>query len=586
MTSPKRTHIKAYWPLEDGMNSTNVAGGLANQLPAKILSGAVDFGAYSDWFATDPLANIGTGRIKGTVPPYTSTGETSIRFFVYVTTAVSGTYQNLISWTMTGSLPTWELALRNNGDLRLTVYDSDGVRTDTADMVYDLNQFGFAMLTIEVTQDGADVDWRILRTGPWTNTTGIHDSIGAAALTGTFTSETTGRVTSVTIGKDGGLGDVAIGHLTVGDSLSSYANSQSPFVGWSDESPRDRFRRILDEEGIDHSDVGISGNGTLLSNVTMGIQRSQTLVEILQGCEDTDMGLLYEPRDFLGVSYRTRAGLYNQVPVLTLDEANNELASPLNPVYDDQKIVNDVTLTRTDGSFVRTQQLDGPMSILDPPNGVGQYDTGPSMSLATDDQLADQAGWILHRGTVSEARYPAVSIQLSHPSFTSNLDLTNAALMVDIGDRIVVENPADELTAEDVSLIVVGYTETFDQFLYDMTFNTTPESPYEIGIVDDTPEWRVDTDGSELTNFIDETQTSISVTVTDGALWTTDSNEWPFDIRCSEASSSAGEVMTVTAVNGSSSPQTFTVTRSVNGVVRAHDAGTDIRLAQPAIVSL
>jgi hypothetical protein len=33
-------------------------------------------------------------------------------------------------------------------------------------------------------------------------------------------------------------------------------------------------------------------------------------------------------------------------------------------------------------------------------------------------------------------------------------------------------------------------------------------------------------------------------------------------------------------------PQTFTVTRSVNGVTKAHTAGTDVRLAQPAIASL
>jgi hypothetical protein len=33
-------------------------------------------------------------------------------------------------------------------------------------------------------------------------------------------------------------------------------------------------------------------------------------------------------------------------------------------------------------------------------------------------------------------------------------------------------------------------------------------------------------------------------------------------------------------------PQTFTVTRSVNGVVKAHSAGADVRLAYPAITAL
>ena len=39
-----------------------------------------------------------------------------------------------------------------------------------------------------------------------------------------------------------------------------------------------------------------------------------------------------------------------------------------------------------------------------------------------------------------------------------------------------------------------------------------------------------------------------------------------------------GERVTVTNITGASSPQTFTVTRSVNGVVKAHTSGTDVRL--------
>ena len=40
-----------------------------------------------------------------------------------------------------------------------------------------------------------------------------------------------------------------------------------------------------------------------------------------------------------------------------------------------------------------------------------------------------------------------------------------------------------------------------------------------------------------------------------------------------------GEVMTISAISGTSSPQTFTISaRSVNGVVRAQTAGQDVRL--------
>jgi hypothetical protein len=74
---------------------------------------------------------------------------------------------------------------------------------------------------------------------------------------------------------------------------------------------------------------------------------------------------------------------------------------------------------------------------------------------------------------------------------------------------------------------------------------------------------------------VSETDTSLSVATTLGPLWTTDTDEMPFDINV------GGEQMTVTAISGSSSPQTFTVTRSVNGVTKEHASGSDVRLWTP-----
>ncbi len=42
--------------------------------------------------------------------------------------------------------------------------------------------------------------------------------------------------------------------------------------------------------------------------------------------------------------------------------------------------------------------------------------------------------------------------------------------------------------------------------------------------------------------------------------------------------------MSLTAVTGTSSPQTGTVTRSINGVVKSHSADELVRLAEPFYV--
>src|SRR5258707_7531046 len=57
--------------------------------------------------------------------------------------------------------------------------------------------------------------------------------------------------------------------------------------------------------------------------------------------------------------------------------------------------------------FPYTTSSDLPLSVLAPPNGVGLYDTQQTLSLFSDTQALDEAGWLLHLGTVSEPRYPA-----------------------------------------------------------------------------------------------------------------------------------------------------------------------------------
>ena len=63
-------------------------------------------------------------------------------------------------------------------------------------------------------------------------------------------------------------------------------------------------------------------------------------------------------------------------------------------------------------------------------------------------------------------------------------------------------------------------------------------------------------------------------------LWTTSAGDFPFDINI------GGEQITVTNITGASSPQTFTVTRSVNGVVKAQSSGADVRLFFPMILAV
>ena len=109
--------------------------------------------------------------------------------------------------------------------------------------------------------------------------------------------------------------------------------------------------------------------------------------------------------------------------------------------------------------------------------------------------------------------------------------------------------------------------------------NLSPESPHHTAVygtaVGDAAESRWSSDGSTLGAGVDATETALTVVTMTGPLWTTAAARYPMAGRL------RGEKITVTAVSGTTSPQTFTVTRSVNGVTLTHPAGTTFELWRP-----
>jgi hypothetical protein len=94
---------------------------------------------------------------------------------------------------------------------------------------------------------------------------------------------------------------------------------------------------------------------------------------------------------------------------------------------------------------------------------------------------------------------------------------------------------------------------------------------------------RADTAGSQLASSATSTATSLSVSTTSGPRWIDSAahpEEFPFDIMV------GGERMRVTAVSGTSSPQTFTVIRSRNNIVKSQSSGTAVQLADVAYIAL
>lgn len=561
--STRGPNVVGYWPMEEGEGATQFASGI-DDLPATWV-GALELANYDDLIASAPLPTFGEPGVSVVGMPSGYVGSGRQRVFMFVHAPADGieAEHELFRVHTTGTATHWIVSLLPNGNMRLKAF------ANTAEVLTSL--IGFAMngsqsfVSLRLEQDGADIDWRL--------TEFEIDGSGSGEASATLNAQTLGEVWAVSLRTEGeGLGDTPIGHVTVldDDVDDIWEILESSAIAWWGEPAGDRLKRLAADEDVDLLVVGDPG-----ATVTVGEQEIAEFLEILEEAAEADLGFLGEQMEALGLLYRTRLTLYNQAPALTLDYANGEIFEPITPTDDDQLVRNEVTVKRRRGSSTTARLEEGSLSVQPAPDGIGLYDTQIELSLALDGQTHDQASWRLHMGTVDELRVPSLTLNLANLRMEAHLP---AIAAIREGDRIQVENTPAWLPPGPLDLIVQGWKETLGEFEREITFHCTPGRVWNVAVVEDLVLGRFDTAGSELASAIDDNDTTLSVAVTEGHLWTT--ADEPFDIVV------GGEEMTVTAVTGASSPQTFTVTRSANGIVKAHSAGADVRLAHPAVVAL
>jgi hypothetical protein len=331
------------------------------------------------------------------------------------------------------------------------------------------------------------------------------------------------------------MSDRSFGYVTYWDgSGPSAAEVYEAYMGYQGERAGKRIERLATEAGYTAS---VAGEATFQQ--LMGIQGQKRLLELLTEAARTDFGYLLDARDRIEVIHRGGSTLWNQPPALVLDYSAGLISPPFRPVDDDRLTENDVSVKREYGSVPAREVLEeGPLSVLPPEDGgVGRYDTSHTYSLYTDDQAAQVAGMRLHLGTYAGVRYTRLTLNLANSRVYEHID---DILRLDVGDKIRLTNLPPDHGPDDVDVLVAGYTEEAGPDGWTITFNCLPGAPWTAAVVDSFTS-HVDTDGSELAAAVDADDTSVSIAVTAGPLWTSDPSDTPFDLRI------GGEVMAVLA---------------------------------------
>jgi hypothetical protein len=612
----------AYWPCED-LKSSLIFAPVVGQIPlvptfvisdpvtpSNLNDRWVSFGNYSAYPGSSPLPTlpvrsstvvtsgifspwITQGDAIGGIflPPTVPTGQTMFRFLMTITKDQSAESSNNINIgnisvvQPVGPSASVQVTYHTGGFIGVRAFTSAGTQ------LYDSGAISFGgdirdrdlLYSFQLTQSGANTLYTLslLEVGAtfWRN------------FSGTIPNLAISYVYAVDLNVSSGLTEFHCGHVSVRleNVGTTTGEIYGPLNAWSgpyQEAAGTRFSRLCTEETVplyyrgdltQTTVMGPQGSGAVTGGTSNSasltqISGTQTLLDLLYEIEDADLGMLYEPRGDSGLEYRTRRDLYSQSPTLSLDYSQGQVAPPLEPVDDDQRTRNNIVVSQPSGQSAEAELIAGSMSSLDPSHGgVGNYNAQYTIN-ATVDALADTATFLLSLGTVDEARYPSITVNLANPN-TATAALEPSVLAVNMGDLIAITNPKTGVTFDTIRQVVQGYTETLDVFQHTITFNTSPETPYRLAQVSATPAYKVDTSTSTLASGYSTTAVSVSVNNVNEP-WTTDPAQMPIPIVI------AGELINVTAVSGTGSPQTFTVTRSVNGVVKPQLAGASVQIAR------
>lgn len=548
----------AYWPGEDAAGSDSIASAVAG-VAAMTVTGDATLGAGVAVAGSLPVVDLkDTGRVVGTIPAGSATSWRVECTFGFGE-ALAGAEPDVL--TLRTGNTYWVVTAIGDAGIGLLI-----------DYTTHPGSAGVIMNTISTTDTTVVTDQRahhlrldVEQSGAFIDVTVTVDSevVATDTFAGTLERPST-WVVNYGAEPSGILPQV--GHWAVWAPWAGTTDTAAAAAGHAGETAAGRLARLCAENGV----IFVL-HGAAADTAVLGPQQVDTLINLLHHAAEADQGILYEPREYLGLAYRTRTSLYNRASVLTLDYAAAHLFDGVAAVDDDQLVTNDVTAKRIGGSSDMYVIDTGPLSTQDPPNGVGVYDESHDYNVYADEQLRDIASVRAHIGTWDEARYPQITVALHSPDVVDP-DLLVALVTADVGDRITVVNLPAWVPPEDVELMVQGSSESFSPHTWTITLNCVPYGPYRVYRIEDGQLGVLAPAGQTLDGEHAADDAVLSVTTATGYPLIATSLTSFVDIMI------AGERMTVQGVVGASSPQLVTVTRAVNGVSKVLPAGSPVTL--------
>lgn len=466
-------NLVGYWPMEDGTGSsyfaTTTPSTAANMT---VVNAAIppSLSSVSVFAGSDALPTLSGSELSGLISTSSSPTTVQFRFLMYFPPGGdTGSPGNvpLARVHLSGGISTVDVSLgpAGGGPLVITGKNSGGSTLFTGSST--LNIWGIPMMVlVNLTQQGSNVLWTMNTILPGATTWNT-------TVVGTVNSTTVSDASSVIFSPGSNWGNVCVGHAAVFYGNPPIASTADAVNGWTGENAMNRFVRLCNEEGIPVETIGSSAT-------TMGPQADDTFCNVVQEIETTDGGLLYETRDAFGLGYRSEASMLNQSVSTTLDYSQQQVGQTLQPVVDDALTHNDIILTNNyDGYSVRVYLANGARSLQNPPNGVGTgYELDVTVNSTNHTQINNLGIQLLNEGTYQYSRYPTITANLAR---TTVAPLFNSIPSIRQGDYLQITNMPAFGGASTQKQLIWGWTETINNYTWNIAWNCIPEAPWESG---------------------------------------------------------------------------------------------------------
>lgn len=561
----------AYWPLEDKSGATSGASAFPDQPPMVVTGPAVfafDLGLTDDnlipAYGTPAIASLAAGaKMTAPVPLTAATAWTvTVEHRSYTPTVGGGvTSMRLFEWqTPSSSFNRWALIATTSSYIARAYNDAAGTSTDVVTCPFIFA--GLCNYSVRAVQNGSNIDCTILINSNPLTSGSTAGQIGGYAPTRLTLNPDQMNVTA-SVDPDGikFLVGHAYVHAVAVQALPFYIDGTLGRTlradrAWAYEAAHRRGMRVAAEERIPFTVLG----APYTSGITqLNAQQPGAFQELMREAIDSESGgLLYEGG--FGYVHDPRTNRYNRAVALTVDMSTYRYSKGTDPKEVlvpklDARGPNSWTVERTNGSAA-TYAADAAYRLR-----RGTINDKATLDVLYDSDTAPHAQWRTHLNVDGQgANYPNLVIDLA-----ANPGLIDGWLVCTIGSRMQRTNQPTIAGIGTIDQIIDGMSETITPKQvggpgWVATLDTSPASVWNTGVWD------------SATSLWQPANTTPSVLVTTTATsWSMNSNGEPWITGAVSLRAKLGaEQVLITNISGSGSAWTFTVTRSVNGVVASH----------------